>query len=299
MPCYHPLRGWRSNDGEVTIGKEVPDSTYLRIPCNNCLGCRKAHAEAWAMRCHFEEQRHKHTAWSTLTFSDENLPDKEWFPGGNLDVRRLQLFTKRLRKALGTAGALRFFASGEYGDRTNRPHYHIILFGLHAETHRRLIETSWGLGNTYTIPITPALIGYTAGYTAKKIGFKPDPRNAETDPETGAVYQWQPPFLQMSRRPGIGGHLRNPPGMGPHRPQDIQAATKSWRSYIISNGFKKAVPRFLHEAWKAQATQEQIEELHQERLELALNRDTSETILNNGELIALEKLKMKGHGRKL
>ncbi|AXB22553.1 replication initiation protein [Lynx canadensis associated microvirus CLP 9413] len=46
-----------------------------------------------------------------------------------LAKRDFQLFMKRLRKAFPDQ-KIRYFAAGEYGSETFRPHYHAILFGL-------------------------------------------------------------------------------------------------------------------------------------------------------------------------
>lgn len=97
--------------------------------------------------------------------------------------------------------------------------------------------------------VTPAVIAYVAGYTAKKINDNINHHGEHVDPETGEVYTWQPPFLQMSRRPGIGGHSR--------------IHTQSWRDYAILNGQKIPVPRYLHDAWEQQATLDELE-MHEE-----------------------------------
>ena len=65
---------------------------------------------------------HPHNAYITLTYNDDHLP-----ANGSLQPRDLQLFWKRLRKAR-TPG-IRYYACGEYGDQTARPHYHAIIFG--------------------------------------------------------------------------------------------------------------------------------------------------------------------------
>ena len=49
-----------------------------------------------------------------------------------LRKRDYQLFMKRLRKAFPN-DKIRFYAAGEYGPKTLRPHYHAILFGLHLD----------------------------------------------------------------------------------------------------------------------------------------------------------------------
>ncbi|MBR3287738.1 MAG: hypothetical protein IKI72_07975 [Bacteroidales bacterium] len=52
--------------------------------------------------------------------------------------RDIQLFLKRLRKYVSTrfsSSACRFFAIGEYGPRSLRPHYHIILFTDSEDLH--------------------------------------------------------------------------------------------------------------------------------------------------------------------
>jgi hypothetical protein len=74
----------------------------------------------------------------TLTYSDEYLPD-------DLSVHKehLQKFFKRLRKAI-YPSKIRYFACGEYGTKTQRPHYHAIVFGLSlCDYDRRLVKRCW------------------------------------------------------------------------------------------------------------------------------------------------------------
>lgn len=272
MACYHPLPAWRTQNGNIVLSKDQADSYQLRLPCGNCLGCRMARARAWALRCQLELQQHERTTFATLTYDEKHVP-------ATLEKRHLQLWLKRLRAA---AGPLRFFASGEYGTTTERPHYHAILFGI-ANKEAGMIQDTWHMGYTSTAEITPQRISYVAGYTSKKIGFKQSMSEDRVDPDTGELYQWQPPFIQMSRRPGIGGHAR-------------QWAT-SWRLYAIHNGIRMPVPRFLHEAWKATATDQQLEELLFEKSRLALKRDSTIQTLQAQEKIAIKKQQLQSETR--
>lgn len=209
------------------------------LPCGKCTGCRTTNARAWALRCHLELQDHESAAFTTLTYSEQWLPP-------TLQKRDLQLFLKRLRKEK----RIRFFASGEYGEIRQRPHYHLLLYGA-SLADDDLIRETWGKGLTDVRAITPANINYVAGYTQKKLNDAEHTRHERVDPDTGEVFHWQPPFIQMSRRPGIGANAKQ--------------WTSSWRSYAIYNGTKMAVPRFLHEAWKATATEQQLEQLAEEK----------------------------------
>lgn len=277
MACYHPLPAFRTDHGEISLWKEVPDSSPLRLPCGGCIGCRTAQARAWALRCQLELQQHSKAAFATLTYDDEHLPV-------TLSKRHLQLFIKRARKALGRARSLRFFASGEYGETTQRPHYHALMYGLDA-ADADLVQHMWKAGYTSVSDVTPGRIAYCAGYTSKKIGFRGE-AGTRTDYTTGELYEWQPPFIQMSRRPGIGGEARQ--------------YTKSWRLYAISNGKQMPVPTFLHTAWKNQATTLELEDLEYEKTKLrAKSSDLSEKRLKAGELIAISKQSLEGQRRQL
>lgn len=270
MACHHPIPAWQCQNGEVFLHKERPDSKPLRLPCGQCLGCRMANAKAWALRCTLELQRHTTSVFTTLTYDDKHLPP-------TLQKRDLQLFLKKLRRKR----KIRFFASGEYGEENHRPHYHAIIYGAN-EADDQLVEHTWGQGFTQTDPITPERIAYCAGYTANKLGWKQQERE-QVDPTTGEVYQWQPPFLQMSRRPGIGGHARQWPD--------------SWRLYAINNGQRMPVPRLLHESYKQQATAYELEQLLDEKYQIALNRDTTNLIA--AEKIAIAQQQQKANNRKL
>ena len=143
-------------------------------------------------------------AFITLTYADEHLP-----AGSNLRPDDIQLFWKRLRDRF---GKFRYFAVGEYGDLTHRPHYHAALFGYPACADLRsysrpsfkcmcfscsTIRDTWGLGDTKCLRLEPASAAYIAAYTTKKLTSKDDPRLNGRHPE----------FSRMSRRPGIGSHI--------------------------------------------------------------------------------------------
>lgn len=270
MACYHPIRAWRTRSGEVRLNKEMIDSFPLALPCGNCLGCRTTRAKEWALRCHLELQQHPTAAFVTLTYNDESLPP-------TLDKTHLQKWVKRLRKKMGPRRPIRHFCSGEYGETNYRPHYHGIIYGLNPR-EQRAVEETWGLGYTQTLPISPQRISYVAGYTSKKIGWKLEPRE-RVDPETGEVFTWQPPFVQMSRRPGIGAHAKQ--------------HTNSWRHFAILNGTRLPVPKFLHSAWEEQATAEDKEQLEYERYNIRKTQQITLQILAAKEhnAVALQALK--------
>lgn len=152
--------------------------------CGQCATCTARRARVWTARLLIEQDRHACTSFVTLTYDEEHLP-----PDGSLRKRDLQLYLKRLRRRL----PFRFFAAGEYGERGGRPHYHLLLFGVHHGSEHIVREWSCGL-----VDVRPSLDGaaaYVAGYVVKKLGA----RAAENCDRLRVR-----PFVVMSRRPGIG-----------------------------------------------------------------------------------------------
>lgn len=267
MSCYHPIAAVREKSGGVTIvsGRALalyPDGVTLRLPCGTCIGCQKARAREWSLRCKLESARHRRVCWGTLTYSDKYVPP-------TLSKRHISLFMKRLRKCLGKR-RVRFFLSGEYGELTFCPHYHPIFFGISVD-ELALVQRCWTFGHVKLFPISDNAIAYVAGYVAKKLGHKLDPEE-RVNRDTGEVYQFQPPFVLMSRRPGIGGHARK--------------FVSDWRSHAVYNGRPVPVPRFLHSAWRKQASDAELEALDCEMWERSSKRDTSSPALEAAEYIA-------------
>lgn len=284
MPCYHPFRAWKHpRTGAVQLSKNtVPDAAPLLIACGGCIGCRTEHAKSWALRCQLELQQHPSAVFTTLTYDEANRPP-------TLDRHELSDFIKRYRRNLDRQKSaqpirIRFFASGEYGEKNARPHYHAIIFGAN-KYHDGLIDRSWGKGFTRTEAVTPARIAYTAGYVTKKIGFKLEPKE-RVDAETGELYTWQPPFIQMSRNPGIGGEART--------------HTQSWRTHAVFDGVPMKTPRFYHEAWKRTATAAMLEQLEYEREKYLQTREPiTQAQRVASERIAAAKREESSRARKL
>lgn len=202
-----------------------------QIPCGHCIGCRVQRSSEWATRCLLEAQQYQYNECLTLTYDDVHLPTNtlinretgECTFVGTLRHKDIQDFLKRVRKAYfsglkddkgnllikGHVG-IRNFGCGEYGDKHQRPHYHVVLFNFPVfdkrpesrnkkQNMQYLSDTLtklWGKGRVTLMPVNYETCAYIARYVLKKY-YGPDAK--EKYAELGIV----PEYVFMSRRPGI------------------------------------------------------------------------------------------------
>ncbi|AYP28714.1 MAG: putative replication initiation protein [Microviridae sp.] len=187
----------------------------------------------------------------TLTYDPEHLPSPP-----SLQPRDMQLWMKSLRSSVSRKPELwkhnpnspvRFFLCGEYGTHNKRPHYHAIIYnarpvdekkcGAMLYTSETLTET-WQKGDVRFGNVTPSSAAYVAGYTTKKMEGVP------VCDENGEVLT--PPFLRMSRRPGIGcGWIRT-------FAEDVS------QGYIVDgDGQQRAIPRYYRKKLEGSAVLDQ------------------------------------------
>ena len=241
MSCFHPLKGYIVGVNPVT-GKdkiwirpydEEHDLPSVDIPCGRCIGCRLEYSRQWANRLLCELQYHDSAYFVTLTYDNDYLPREpvyDRFTGEylydsyTLRKKHLQTFMKHLRRHF-ESDKIRFFACGEYGSQTVRPHYHLILFGLHLDDlvlYKRSplgddlynspsLQACWSnyigkdscgrerydpLGHVVIGKVTWESCAYVARYVTKKM--------------SGELGEWfvsqnmELPFCNMSRKPGLG-----------------------------------------------------------------------------------------------
>ncbi|AXH77620.1 MAG: replication initiator protein [Microviridae sp.] len=167
------------------------NSDSMLVPCGRCPNCLRRRASAWSFRLMEEEKISTSAHFITLTYDTKHVPISR---NGYLSCckRDLQLFFKRLRKAQGKSSAvpIRYYAVGEYGGQTQRPHYHIILFNAELE----LIPQAWAkvdrstgefnmIGDIHYGDVSVKSVGYTLKYISKpksKIGRT---RNDDREPQ--------------------------------------------------------------------------------------------------------------------
>lgn len=245
MSCYHPLKAFKigvhvsgkdkykivpydvhhitqytAEGGWVPVREPfygsvgIHRSEWIEIPCGHCVGCRLDYSRQWANRCMLELQYHKSAYFVTLTYDEEHVP-RCYHPDVEVDEmveemtlckRDFQLFMKRLRKFTGQK--LRYFACGEYGSQTFRPHYHAIIYGLELddlEVYSRknsyvyynsdTLSRIWSYGHVVVGEVNWDTCAYTARYIMKKVDGE--------DKIMTDVFKVQPEFTLMSRKPGI------------------------------------------------------------------------------------------------
>lgn len=190
--------------------------------CGQCMPCRVNVRRTWTHRIMLEASLHSENCFATLTYSPESLKPSAKSsttttkmevdcPLPSLHKRDLQVWLKRFRKNMEPV-RIRFYAVGEYGDQTERPHYHVALFNypncLHGNSrYSKLyknccincdrVRDTWGLGNVFLGELSQESANYIAGYVTKKMTGSDDLRLNGRDPE----------FSLMSRRPGIGADM--------------------------------------------------------------------------------------------
>lgn len=178
------------------------DFRKISLCCNKCFECLQQKANEWAYRIYNETQLHEESCFITLTYADEREV---------LSKREIQLFLKRLRKAI-SPKKVRFFACGEYGSKRLRPHYHLILFGfvpgdlkfLKYDKKGMPLFTSEFISNIWKKGyISVGFVSLdSAKYCAKYLQ-----KIAEHDKRVKLLTEFfgdEKPFTLMSNRPGIG-----------------------------------------------------------------------------------------------
>lgn len=158
--------------------------------CGNCTACGINRRSEWAGRIMLESCLHQESQFVTLTYDEYNIPDDR-----SVSKEEAQKWLKRLRKRL--PYPVRYFLCAEYGDKTLRPHYHAVIFGLHWDDVPA-VQESWSQGFTLTAPLLRQHANYVARYTVKKMGNT----QPYVDQESGVSLA--PEFALMSRRPGLG-----------------------------------------------------------------------------------------------
>lgn len=133
------------------------------VPCGRCPKCIARRVSAWSFRLMEQEKVSSSAHFITLTYDTRYIPitSKGYF---SLDLRDVQLFFKRLRRAHPNGSdKLSYYCVGEYGGQTARPHYHVILFNAKLE----LINDAWNMGDIFYGTVTGASVGYCLKYMSK------------------------------------------------------------------------------------------------------------------------------------
>lgn len=152
-------------------------SKGLTVPCGKCAECKRKRASQWAFRLSIEDRQHIESHFVTLTYSDNNLPrDDCGYP--TLVKADLQNYFKRLR--FNTGKKIKYFACGEYGGRTNRPHYHAVIYGASQDE----IINAWrlngnNLGHVHLGTVSNASARYVANYLCKSVATGLSPSQAK------------------------------------------------------------------------------------------------------------------------
>lgn len=245
MTCTRPIR--------------LRDSKQL-VPCGKCYNCLANNRAQWTYRLNCENLASRFSLFVTLTYDNENLPFRSQYVNidtgeetiiidtysnhknykldllklvssvNSVSVRDVQLFLKRLRKELGNK-TFRYFVTSEYGDKTQRPHYHVLFF-FQKDFERKFlydtIEKTWSLGNVNFGETETASIAYCTKYCLKD---SPTPFGACKT------------FRLMSRRPALGDfgykqYLQNVDNLGYFRAVThgvgSSSAPRLWRDKYIS-----------------------------------------------------------------
>ena len=115
--------------------------TGLFVPCGKCVLCLSHRRDEWSHRLQLHSYGYDQMPlFVGLTYEDENL--RYGVESPTLLKADLQLFIKRLKENYGLYDTdFSYFACGEYGDKYNRPHYHVLFFGFN--TLSDLLDKNW------------------------------------------------------------------------------------------------------------------------------------------------------------
>lgn len=195
------------------------------IPCGWCLSCRLDHRQQLEHRCEYELIKHDYVgAFVTFTYDDYHLyyqrdpslirsiagdhfGDFMLFYNNFEPSLRFKDFDNFIRRTHDYANKhhnppfiqrdFSYLAVGEYGHDFNRPHYHVLFFGLDFATLKKTFLHIWKKGLIDSLPILNGGIRYVLKYLDKQ----------QHGEQNDAMYFdnfLEPPFMTFSKSLGTG-----------------------------------------------------------------------------------------------
>ena len=215
---------WRLSDRS-----KLPPTHYVKVRCGKCYNCLRVLRQQWLYRLHLHLRNQVYPSYFvTLTYDDEFLPSS------GVVKSDVQAFMKRLRTT--TKQKISYFCVSEYGDKSQRPHYHMIIFNYDGDPAN--FAGSWSNGFIYVGTVTDASINYCAKYFIQK----------QLSPEGKS-----PNFSLISK--GIARDFRdvNPP-----------SDYYQFNGYLNFQGHKVSAPRYFRDKWNIDPFKLPFKELPEE-----------------------------------
>jgi hypothetical protein len=300
----------------------------IELKCGQCQECRMQQASQWSVRLTNELKTFPDAIFLTLTYDEDHLP-----LNNSLNPEHLRQFMKNLRyKYKGiksivmpngdTQYPIRFWGCGEYGSKSGRAHYHLILFNIkiwdkepdqkqpisHSGEKQYFSETLqkiWGKGRISFGSVTPESCNYVARYTLKKVnGANKEEHYSRViieesiDPETGeltfveSTVSIQPEFSAQTTQPGIGYFYYQ------QYKNDILSG-----DFIVQRNKKGAmnklhVPRY-YDKLTAKADERLIDDIKSKRKAKALKNDIENPLEKTGSRRAVKDIVRKAKTKSL
>lgn len=228
---YGDFSGAKNLNG-TRVGNLSIRHDMIQVPCGKCIGCRIDYSRSWADRMTYHAiGKEDHSWFITLTYSDEYL-DKlamsDNYGIASLDYTHMDEFVKGLRNKFRDA-QLDYYYSGEYGDASFRPHFHMILYNADI-TDLVFFKLNDNGDPIYTSDTLSRLWKYRgfvtvsrfswrgAAYTASYVEKKRDGRKLCEYTAVGL----EPERARMSRRPGLAYEYY------------LENADSLWKNYGLS-----------------------------------------------------------------
>ena len=239
MACYYPIT---LTENEIIKKSIITAEEYngkgLIVPCGKCVGCLITKRNQWTFRLMEEFKVSSSSHFLTLTYNDENIPHSPnstpYQPSYMFNKTDVQKYIKRVRKE--NESKLKYYFVSEYGDKTQRPHYHAIIFNSNAD----LLKEKWSnekgeLGHVQIGSTNQASIHYVTKYVINKQDYANRQKNER-------------PFALISK--GLGRAYAETTRM-------FHANTKNY-TVFYPGGIRQTMPRYYRDKLYDEKTQREI-----------------------------------------
>lgn len=264
----------------LTPFRVVRDEVSISVPCGKCEKCTARRISGWSFRLMQQDRKSISSYFLTLTYEPQRCPVTK---AGYMSLvkRDLQLFFKRLRKSHEKTllDPIKYYACGEYGGKSFRPHYHVIIFNIELELmigkrHADMIKagtipldgkwpfvvSQWQNGHVTIGEVNGASVGYTMKYISKPKRI-PQHRNDDRERE----------FALMSK--GIGKDYLTPAIEAYHKADLVN------RMYLTTEqGKKLAMPRYYKDKLYTYGERSEIAGYQKGEIEKRLLQETKQEL---------------------